>query len=207
MTCHQPNPDPTLPSCWLTRHAKAAPPRHFELARRGISLAEMMIVIAIIAILSVLVLATVSKLRREANSAACLKNLRSIDAAFRAYAINNGDCYPFVSKNQNRNWESLLSPYIGPIGAFQCPSDNEVFPHDGSSYDWRDVADPLSTLAGKRMSGAIRGDAVVAFETLPGWHARNKINALLHDGSGQTMDADACLLDLTKPTAVNQPNP
>jgi prepilin-type N-terminal cleavage/methylation domain-containing protein len=174
-------------------------------ARRGISLAEMMIVIAMIAILSVLVLAMVSNLRRNANGAVCLKNLHTIQVAFLQYANDNGDHYPPATRPPGRNWESLLSPYIGPIGAFYCPADSEIFPHDGSSYDWRDVPDSDATLAGKHAGGAIRGHAVLAFETLPGWHSRNKMNAVLIDGSSGPMDADACLLDLTKPIAIARP--
>jgi prepilin-type N-terminal cleavage/methylation domain-containing protein len=176
-----------------------------RLIRKGISLAEMMIVIAIIAILSVLVLATVANVRRQANSVVCQAHLRAIQAAFLQYANENGNCYPPTRDISKRSWEMTLSPYIGPLGAFACPSDSEIFPHEGSSYDWRDTYDPATTLAGKPVGGAIRPNSVLAFETLPGWHAKNKINAVMSNGSCQSMDADACLNDLLKPIALARP--
>jgi prepilin-type N-terminal cleavage/methylation domain-containing protein len=187
--------------------SQAVPPvsssRVVAAMRRGISLVEMMIVIAIIAILSVLVLAAVSDFRRTANSTACLLHLHTIQAAFLQYANDNNGHYP--SRVTNHSWESLLSPYIGPTGAFQCPADSEIFPHDGSSYDWRDVPDPEATLAGKHVGGAIRGNAVLAYESLPGWHAQSKINAVLINGRCEPMDVDACLSDLTKSVAISKP--
>ena len=176
-----------------------------RLARRGISLAELMIVIGIIAILSVLILATVSNVRRAANSVACLQHLHAIQVAFLQYANDNGNRYPPTRDVTKRSWEMLLSPDIGPMGAFQCPADTEIFPHEGSSYDWRDTFEAETTLAGKHVGGALRGNAVLAFETLPGWHSKSKINAVLLNGRCESMDADACLGDLMKPVAIAKP--
>jgi prepilin-type N-terminal cleavage/methylation domain-containing protein len=176
-------------------------------AKRGISLAELMIVIGIIAILSVLALAAVSNARRTANSVVCLQHLKAIQVAFLQYATDNGDRYPPTRDVAKRSWEMLLSPDIGPVGAFQCPSDSEIFPQEGSSYDWRDTGDSATTLAGKHVGGAIRGNAVLAYETLPNWHNKAKMNAVLIDGRCITMDADACLVDLTKPVGTAKPNP
>ena len=132
-------------------------------------------------------------------------HLRAIQAAFLQYANDNGNCYPPTRDISKRSWEMTLSPYIGPLGAFACPSDSEIFPHEGSSYDWRDTYDPATTLAGKPVGGSIRPNSVLAFETLPGWHAKNKINAVMNNGSCQPMDADACLNDLLKPIAIARP--
>lgn len=172
-------------------------------ARAGISLAELMIVIGIIAILSVLVLATVANVNKNAKSVVCLQHLRAIQSAFLLYAADNSNRYPPTRDVTKRSWEMMLSPYIGPIGAFQCPADSEIFPHDGSSYDWRDTYDSATTLAGKPVGGATRGNAVLAFETLPNWHAKSKMNAVLIDGRCETMDADACLTDLIKPVKIH----
>jgi hypothetical protein len=88
---------------------------------------------------------------------------------------------------------------------FACPSDDEVFPSVGSSYDWRDTADPLTTLAGRPITQPIRADAVLAFESLPGWHQRHWMNALLVNGSAQTMNDDVCLGDLEVPVCIGVP--
>ena len=76
-----------------------------------------------------------------------------------------------------------------------CPADEEVYPAVGSSYDWRDTGNPDTTLAGQPITKA-RSDAIFAFETLPGWHSKNKINAVRVDGSALSMDEEDCLSDL-----------
>lgn len=89
-------------------------------------------------------------------------------------------------------------PYMSQSMTFACPADSEIFPSVGSSYDWRDTPDPLTTLAGRKMTDA-RSDAVLAFETLPGWHGRHLMNALLVSGAVLVVNDESCLADLHVP--------
>lgn len=166
--------------------------------RGGFSLGELVVVIGIIAVLAGLVLSAVSRIRRSAQSTRCLANLHAISTAFHAYAADSDLRYPDPAST-DISWEAILQPYLDQPMVFACPSDLEVFPATGSSYDWRDTRDPATTLAGRRLSDVLRGDTVVAFETLPGWHARHRMNAALSDGSCLSMDEDACLGDLQRP--------
>ena len=84
---------------------------------------------------------------------------------------------------------------------FACPADSEIFPSVGSSYDWRETPDPASSLAGRRLVDVTRSDAVLAFETLPGWHGRHLINAVLVNGATVVMSDDACATDLHQPVS------
>ena len=167
-------------------------------ARPGFSMVELLVVIGIIALLAGLLLSAVSRVRESAQSARCLSNLHSISVAFHAYASENDLRFPEPAAT-NVSWEFMLQPYLSQTMVFGCPSDLEVFPATGSSYDWRDTRDPATTLAGRRLSDSTRDEAVLAFETLPGWHGKHLMNAVLLNGSCLTMDEDGCLGDLRVP--------
>ena len=64
---------------------------------------------------------------------------------------------------------------------------------------WRDTGRPETTLAGRTITDTNRPDPVLAFEALPGWHVKGRMNAVLLSGSGQSMDQEACLEDLQQP--------
>jgi hypothetical protein len=156
---------------------------------------DLLIALGSIAILSMLVLAGISQTRASATSLQCLANLRSIGTGLTAYAMDNSMRYPAPSA-VGKSWESLIRRYAGQSMVFACPADQEVFPTVGSSYDWRDTPSELTTLEGKAIGRNYRANAVLALETLPGWHKEHQINALLLDGAAVTMVDEDCLKDL-----------
>jgi hypothetical protein len=104
------------------------------------------------------------------------------------------------------SWEQLLRPYVQGVEAFHCPGDSELFPMIGSSYDWRDTGTPETTLSGRRLNDSLRGDCVLAFEALPAWHARGRMNAALLNGAALSMDQELCMGDLQAPIRVPSPD-
>lgn len=168
--------------------------------RRGFTLLELLVAIAIIFFLAGIILAAVNLSRSAVNSAQCLQNLHSIAQALSHEVQDHGDYYPDpVALNQS--WEQCLQPYLSSTQVFQCPADYEIYPAVGSSYDWRDTGVTNTTLAGRTVNDCNRMTAVLTFESLPGWHGPHVINAALVDGSGsaQSMDQAACLSDLQTP--------
>jgi competence protein ComGC len=179
----------------------------FQVARarrtRGLSLVEMMMVLSIIILLTVIVLATIAKARMLAQATGCLSNLRQIHAAFVQYALNNdGRFPPPASTAAGRSWESFLSPYIGPVQAFRCPADSDIFPSVGSSYDWRDTPDDKTTLAGKQEQSPMRQDMILSLDTLPGWHGRHTITAVRLNGQAQLLPEDDVFQNLQLPVML-----
>jgi len=160
--------------------------------QRAFTLVELMVVIAIIAILIALFLAVLSRARASASSVACCSNLRQIGVAFQVYANDHGGRLPDPTASEIA-WETAVR--LPANNVLRCPADEEVFPAVGSSYDWRDTGNPDTTLAGKVLTKA-RGDAVLAFETLPGWHCKKKMNAVQINGAAMAMDEKDCLADL-----------
>jgi len=60
-------------------------------AANGFSLTELMVVIAIIAIMAALMLPTLSKAKQQATAASCLNNQKQLASAFHMYTQDNSD--------------------------------------------------------------------------------------------------------------------
>jgi type II secretory pathway pseudopilin PulG len=159
---------------------------------------ELLVSITIMVTLASFVLAVVSKSRLAANSAQCVANVHSIALALGQDARDHGDYYPDPVA-MNRSWEQCLTPYISSPQVFQCPGDDEIYPSVGSSYGWRDTGVANTTLAGKTIHDVNRLTTILIFESLPGWHGRQTINAATVDGSAHVMQQAACLSDLQTP--------
>jgi prepilin-type N-terminal cleavage/methylation domain-containing protein len=179
-----------LPRRFAQPRARAAPR-----AARAFTLIELLIVAGIISLLSVLTLTVISQVRIASQSTRCMANLHTISIAFSQYVMDNEGRYPMPAA-VNHSWEGLLQPYLSQKETFHCLADTEMYPVVGSSYDWRDTPDPLTTLAGRKMTDVTRTDCVLAFETLPGWHAKHFMNCLCVNGQVLAMNDDQCLLDL-----------
>jgi prepilin-type N-terminal cleavage/methylation domain-containing protein len=167
----------------------------------GFTLIELLVVIGIVVILIALLLPALGKARSTSQTASCLSNLRQIMMAFHLYAGDNKQRLPDpVASDQS--WESLLRPYLEARDAYHCAADGGLFENLRSSYDWRDTADPLTTVAGKLLIEIRRPDCVFVFDALPEWHVKGKINSAQADGSARTRDYEECLQDLDRPVNV-----
>lgn len=178
------------------RHHRCMGRRGGGRRRPGGALVQALVVLAIIAVALAFLLPAASKVRGAATSTRCLMNLRGISAGLRMYAADSGNHLPYPAFTQIP-WERSLARYAA-LEQFACPADQELAPATGSSYDWRDTGVPETTLAGRSPADA-RADAVLAFDALPGWHAKSQMNVVWADGSSGPLDAGACVLDLQRP--------
>jgi type II secretory pathway pseudopilin PulG len=154
--------------------------------------------LGIVSVLLALLVPVIGKSRASAQSVSCLSQLRQIGAGFQQYAADSDRRLPDPFAVQT-SWEQLLRPYVANADVFRCPGDSEIYPMIGSSYDWRDTGRPETTLSGKVITDTDRGGCVLAFEALPGWHARGRMNAVMLNGSAQAMDQEVCMGDLETP--------
>jgi prepilin-type N-terminal cleavage/methylation domain-containing protein len=169
-----------------------------ETAPGGFTLLELLVVITIITILMGMLLVFVRRTKASADSIHCLANLRQITTALRMYAADHGNRFPDPGVAE-LPWEATIQAYLNDTKVFLCNSDNEIGPANGSSYDWRDTGVPETTLAGHLLTEARRSDLVLTMETLPGWHAKNMMNAGRIDGSCASMNSQDVIKDLLTP--------
>jgi len=87
---------------------------------------ELLVVITIIAILVSIMLPSLKKAMRDANSAVCMHNLKEIGQALHIYRIENDGWLPDVNVRRNRadTWFVKLYPRImTDLNLLACPED------------------------------------------------------------------------------------
>jgi prepilin-type N-terminal cleavage/methylation domain-containing protein/prepilin-type processing-associated H-X9-DG protein len=113
------------------------------LKRRGFTLVELLIVVAILALLLALVLSATAGMRNAGRWVSCANNMRQIGLAWFNYAISNHDGLPMTGRASSASpyrseeafhWQagrdpnrSALAPYLGNplnLDLFRCPSDD-----------------------------------------------------------------------------------
>src|SRR4051812_27261522 len=80
-------------------------------SRTGFTLVELLVVIGIIALLISILLPTLGRARRAANTVACASNIRSILQGMQMYASQNGGSIPGSA------WTSARFTYVNPGAA------------------------------------------------------------------------------------------
>ena len=110
----------------------AAPFRKIASGKKGFTLIELFVVIAIIAILAALLLPAISAAKDKARRTVCMNNLRQINLGIRIYSDEANDSTPALGQGQ-RIWfryRELLQSYLGLKGppspadkVFACPAD------------------------------------------------------------------------------------
>jgi prepilin-type N-terminal cleavage/methylation domain-containing protein/prepilin-type processing-associated H-X9-DG protein len=106
----------------------------------GFTLLELLIVIAILALLVSILLPNLSRSKELARKAVCLSNIRHLAVSNHLYAQDNGGCFVLASEDiwrrNLRRWHGRrdtvneafdprrgpLTPYMGSAGLKECPS-------------------------------------------------------------------------------------
>ncbi len=156
--------------------------------RRGFTLVEMLIVIAIIAVLGGVAYPVSMSMIRKSREVACLGNLRQIGVGLQGYVNDNNNRLPELalgraSKNSPEPvLETVLLDYVGGADVFHCPADKEEFRKSGSSYNWNITQNglPISKVAFFGIED--RPEAVPLVSDKESWHP-NGTNFLYADSS------------------------
>lgn len=107
---------------------------------RAFTLLELLVVMAIIALLAALLLPALSRAKQRAGAATCSNNLRQLSLAFVLYCEAHNDTFPapgsrYVYGPQPEDWiwwhpgrdvtQSAIVPYMSRFNAklFRCPQD------------------------------------------------------------------------------------
>lgn len=116
--------------------------------RRGFTLTEILIAMAIVGVLVGVAMPIVSMVKEKSHQAACLSTLRALGVGLEGYLSDHNDTMPawFMGKrnktdaeSEKQVLESELLPYVGGNEfAFHCPADHKLFKESGSSYFWNE---------------------------------------------------------------------
>src|SRR5439155_19656576 len=114
----------------------------------GFTLVELLVVIAVIAILAAILFPVFAQVREKGRQTACLSNVRQMAAGLMMYVQDYDEIFPpVVSVNPGEtyyyqmSWMNRMQPYVRNIALFVCPSSNH------RNTDWRVSTDVLQNYA------------------------------------------------------------
>ncbi len=128
--------------------------------KRAFTMVELLVALAVIAVLAGLITPVALNAKREARRAGCLTKLRGMGVALEAYLSDHSGVYPELEMGRDSESEEVpvleraLEPYVSGAEAFHCPADGEFYEKTGSSYFWNNTQNGLRrhqlNLMGKR---------------------------------------------------------
>jgi prepilin-type N-terminal cleavage/methylation domain-containing protein len=127
---------------------------------RAFSMPELLIVIAIIAILAMIFMANLMHARAQASSAACEANERALATAIEEFATDNNGTYPTTSG------QITLQTFGGPGNPYVDPS-NLVDPVDGMAYTYTPGAGTCTNSSASFEIHDLGGHDAVTLQSLP----------------------------------------
>jgi len=103
----------------------------------AMTLVEMLLVIAILAVFLALSLPGLSLLRGRSQEGRCMANLRQIGTAFASYCADNSGVLPYGYHPSFGYWSGQLKPYLPYTGptfkVYFCPAEKVVSKTEGRS--------------------------------------------------------------------------
>ncbi len=181
---------------------------HHHLQRHGFSLTEVLVTLAVLAVLAAILIAGLARAREYARIATCLSNLHQLSLAALSYAQHNQGALPSDYKMPGGYWYNEITPYDNNIAANAiCP--DAATPSDGvgsATTAWGPVnpAGPYGWLQGTTSSyglnnfvdpgGTIPGIASVGELTLGGNQTYQQIaQGALTSATGITASGDVSI--------------
>lgn len=150
--------------------------------QRGFSLVELLIVIAIIAIIAALLLPVINRAGEEGRATACVSNLHQIGLALQLYVDANNNTLPVMrdapmdpdalATNTFPTVNTVLTTELSNTNVLRCPSDSQgIFQLTGSSYSWNDLLNGENANHLVVMGMTFHPQAIPVFFDKQGFHA------------------------------------
>jgi len=155
---------------------------------RAFSILELLVVLAIIALLLAIMLPALSRSRDEVASITCRSNLHSLAVGWRAVEAQN----PNFGASSDLSIRSALERNMADSSAFFCPREPAV-PAVLDSYAWP-YGGPFTIPLGSEVLR--RSTALLAWERHAGFHSPGTINMVFDDGHVVTTTSEVWLRSL-----------
>jgi prepilin-type N-terminal cleavage/methylation domain-containing protein/prepilin-type processing-associated H-X9-DG protein len=157
----------------------------------GFTLVELIVVIAIVAVLASLAVPVTGRVIQSGKAAACLSNLNSLGVALNLYLGEHNEIMPPLAAGRQSTSQNIpvidntLNAYVSDPRVFACPADNQgIAAATGTSYYWNNVLSGQSiTHLQFFLSKGLDSEIPVLCDK-EGFHpyAANKVNMLYADG-------------------------
>jgi prepilin-type N-terminal cleavage/methylation domain-containing protein/prepilin-type processing-associated H-X9-DG protein len=166
---------------------------------RGVafSLIELLVVMAVIAILAALSLPVLNRAKESGRSTACISNLHQIGLALQLYVDANNNTLPIMrdvpmdtnamATNTFPDVDVVLRNELGNTNVLRCPSDFQgIFQLTGSSYAWNSLLNGENANHLVVLGMDFNPHAIPVFFDKEGFHAlrgpNKAVNYLYADG-------------------------
>src|SRR5436305_3763975 len=89
------------------------------------TLIELLMVIAIIAILAAILFPVFAQARERARLTTCLSNMRQIGTSLTMYVQDYDETYPYIRFKNDATyvWRNAIRPYLKSLDVLACPSN------------------------------------------------------------------------------------
>jgi prepilin-type N-terminal cleavage/methylation domain-containing protein len=94
--------------------------------RRAFTLIELLIVIAIIALLAAILFPVFGRARENARRTSCLSNMKQLGLGMMQYMQDFDDTYPMHAPSSTEYWPQTMDPYVKSEQIYNCPSRPEA---------------------------------------------------------------------------------
>ena len=143
---------------------------------RGFTLMELLIVLAVVAVLAGIGIPLGRSALAKSREAACLNQLRSLGVALESYLQEHNQILPELAMGRSSRsddtpvLETVLLGYVETPDAFKCPQDLREFEKSGSSYFWNHLQSGLPVSKVAFFGVKDRPDKIPLISDKEAWH-------------------------------------
>jgi len=158
--------------------------------RRAFTLLELLVVVAIIAVLAGLLTPVYQRVMAAGRATECLAHLRQLGMGLTAYLTDHENQMPVLKTARESRADEVpvidntLGKYVTDPGIFTCPADGKYAQASGTSYIWN-VALNGQTLGSLNFIGLVEQHSrIPILADKEGFHlyTEDKVNILYADG-------------------------